>query len=393
MSLNDQLNLSDPALTRRLEDCAGVVRRAAALLPEGPLADRWFEASLKTFVTQRDLAPGAARPKYDPREGDAIRGVYRRLVATAVSRGFRVDAQTLRELHLQLLRNSARKDLIPGRFRERLVSVDGEIKPEAARVPELVDRLRSTAFFGDLRAEDLDKQTFALVQALVQHVRIAKIHPFLDGNGRVARAVELGVLVGGGIPPWIGMLLHDHYAADRNAYSHCMGFASLDNPGPFVCYALQGLEHRLKGRLAELLRLHPRSRRSFLRAGYSLLELLAVVTIVGVVAGVVLPRVTNSTGQADATVELFNVRQITSAIEAYYATNGTFPSSLDSALTTFCGPSNPFFGNVLGVGITDSRWTKISSTIYLGPTGAAYEYDSILGRFAAATYVPGTTNI
>jgi general secretion pathway protein G len=63
------------------------------------------------------------------------------------------------------------------------------------------------------------------------------------------------------------------------------------------------------------------------RRGFSLMELLAVVTILGVIAAIIVPRVTVSSDMAKAKVDLHNRGTINSAVERYYIEKGSWPSA------------------------------------------------------------------
>lgn len=63
--------------------------------------------------------------------------------------------------------------------------------------------------------------------------------------------------------------------------------------------------------------------------GFSLLELLAVVTILGVIAALILYRVTGVTDDAKAKVQLHQVAELNMAIEHYYMINEAWPASLN----------------------------------------------------------------
>lgn len=63
------------------------------------------------------------------------------------------------------------------------------------------------------------------------------------------------------------------------------------------------------------------------RRGFSLLELLAVVTILGVIALIVIPRVTNSSYNAKVKTNAFNKATINAAVERFYVDTGAWPSS------------------------------------------------------------------
>lgn len=63
------------------------------------------------------------------------------------------------------------------------------------------------------------------------------------------------------------------------------------------------------------------------RQAFSLMELLAVVTILGIIAAIIVPRVTTSSDTAKAKVDLHNRGTINSAIERYYIETGSWPSA------------------------------------------------------------------
>lgn len=63
------------------------------------------------------------------------------------------------------------------------------------------------------------------------------------------------------------------------------------------------------------------------RAGFSLLELLAVVTILGIIAVVVIPRVSVSAEAAKTNAHKQNVAEINAAVERWYFEKGKYPAT------------------------------------------------------------------
>ena len=63
------------------------------------------------------------------------------------------------------------------------------------------------------------------------------------------------------------------------------------------------------------------------RSGFSLLELLAVVTILGIIAVVVIPRISVSAGVAKENAHKQNIAEINSAVERWYFEKGTYPKA------------------------------------------------------------------
>jgi Fic family protein len=97
-------------------------------------------------------------------------------------------ADQLKWLHRELFNGLAAKDLqladgtplVPGEFRKRQVAVGRHEPPAAAALDAFLHRW-SQAYGGARRGE------LSLVAAAASHHRLAWIHPFVDGNGRVAR--------------------------------------------------------------------------------------------------------------------------------------------------------------------------------------------------------------
>lgn len=113
-------------------------------------------------------------------------------------------------------------DLLPaeksGRLRTGPVwvvdSVDGQDEtrytaPQADRAPELVEELLTW-----LRTTD----AHPLIRAGLGHAYLAAIHPFADGNGRVARLLARLILGRSGYAFRDSLILEDFYAGDRQAY-------------------------------------------------------------------------------------------------------------------------------------------------------------------------------
>jgi general secretion pathway protein G len=63
------------------------------------------------------------------------------------------------------------------------------------------------------------------------------------------------------------------------------------------------------------------------RAGFSLMELLAVVTILGIIAAIIVPRVAVSSDTAKNKVNSHNKATINSAVERWYIEKGAWPAN------------------------------------------------------------------
>lgn len=70
--------------------------------------------------------------------------------------------------------------------------------------------------------------THAIIHAAVHHAWFERIHPFIDGNGRVGRLLLNFMLVQHGYPPAIIL------ASDRRRYLQALGTADSGNPNPLA---------------------------------------------------------------------------------------------------------------------------------------------------------------
>lgn len=108
-----------------------------------------------------------------------------------------INAQFIRSLHYMMIDYDMTK--LPGQWRTGSVYVVHEPSgdtvyegPEAAQVPKLIDELVSQIN----SANSVDSST---VLAAMVHLNLAMIHPFKDGNGRMARALQTLVISQNGI--------------------------------------------------------------------------------------------------------------------------------------------------------------------------------------------------
>lgn len=155
----------------------------------------------------------------DERTFAEIRGYRQALGYVLVMAGdeqFVLDASAIRSMHFMMLAHDVAKS--PGSYRAGPVYVYDEDDqavvyegPEASAVPELMDELVSALALDD----DMD----LLVRAAMAHLNLVMVHPFRDGNGRMARALQTLVLSRGGITEpafssieeWLGANTDDYY--------------------------------------------------------------------------------------------------------------------------------------------------------------------------------------
>jgi Fic family protein len=152
----------------------------------------------------------------DQRTWAEIQG-YRRVLTyvlnVATSPGFTLDENVIRSLHFMLLEHDLSQ--APGNYRSGPIYVTGDVgtvytAPAAERVPALM---------GALVEQVRRSAQPSLVKAAMAHLNLVSIHPFRDGNGRMARALQTLTLAQddllepafSSIEEWLGANTQDYY--------------------------------------------------------------------------------------------------------------------------------------------------------------------------------------
>lgn len=143
---------------------------------------------------------GGEEPMDADRETSAALAGYRQAMTyvfqLASDPHFRYTDDLIKSLHFIMLQYDLAK--VPGRWRPGYIYVrrepTGEIVyegPDAERVPALIHELVETL--------NTDDDQPALVRAAMAHLNLVLIHPFKDGNGRMARCLQTLCLAREGI--------------------------------------------------------------------------------------------------------------------------------------------------------------------------------------------------
>jgi Fic family protein len=94
----------------------------------------------------------------------------------------------------------------------------------------------------------------ALVQALALHYHFAAMHPFLDGNGRTARALEALMLQRNGLKDTLFIAMSNYYYEEKNGYLATLAEVRSNNNDltAFLKFGLKGIKLQCRRLLKEI---------------------------------------------------------------------------------------------------------------------------------------------
>lgn len=149
----------------------------------------------------------------------------------------------IREIHHMTTKEIAYPHNTPGQYREHATSAGTYVPP---RTGDEVRRLM--AEFIEWFNEGPPRSWPPAIAAIVAHFYVVSIHPFGDGNGRTARAVESFALYKGRINARGFYSLANYYYRNRTDYVTLLDRVRFETDGdltPFVRFALTGLVSEL----------------------------------------------------------------------------------------------------------------------------------------------------
>ena len=170
------------------------------------------------------------------------------------------------ELVLDGLQASLSSEVTIGQFRSHRVTVGRYLAPDdvSELMAQYCDWLNAQP--NAMAGYELADQ---IVKAIVAHVYFAWIHPYGDGNGRLARLLEFAILLNAGFPDIAAHLLSNFYNDTRDMYYHQLqgshgeiqdgSYPDEANLHGFLEYALQGLKDELDRQFERIYALQFRS--------------------------------------------------------------------------------------------------------------------------------------
>lgn len=251
-SLRDQLALYvDP----EPRPWMGTLRRMSfARAVQGSNSIEGYDASLDDVLAAVDDEPTISADQDTRLALAGYRDAMTYVLQVAQDPTARVDEGMLKSLHFMMLKHQLDKD--PGRWRSGEIFVVRETTgeqvyegPDANDVPGLV-----AATIEELEATE----AHVLVRAAMAHLNLIMVHPFRDGNGRMARALQTLVLAREQIMAPVFSSIEEYLGRNTGSYYAVLGQVGeghwkphLD-ARPWVRYCLTAHYHQARTQLRRI---------------------------------------------------------------------------------------------------------------------------------------------
>ncbi len=207
--------------------------------------------------TERELDE-AVRPNVSPeelrtrsqRQARSAMQTYRWIGELPADRP--ISADLVREVHRQLVTGCDEDHCPPGVLRRRDYNVTFGIPPHRGAEG---GQACEEAFAGLLQSAQTEFRGHdPLVQTMALHYHLAAMHPFLDGNGRTARAMEALMLRRAGLTDRAFIAMSNYYYDEKPAYLRILGEVRQGGHDltPFLIFALQGVRNQCERLTAEI---------------------------------------------------------------------------------------------------------------------------------------------
>lgn len=205
--------------------------------------DKEFDEAVAGKAPDRDMTRSQ-------RQARSAINTYRWIEKLPVDRP--ITADLIKEIHRRIITGCDDDHCQPGEFRAdghnvtfgrpRHRGIDGGVECQRA-VNRLVAALNS-----DYRRHD------QLIQALALHYHFGAMHPFQDGNGRTARALEALMLQRAQLKDTLFIAMSNYYYDEKNGYLEALSKVRENDFDltPFLRFALKGMDTQCRRLLREV---------------------------------------------------------------------------------------------------------------------------------------------
>jgi Fic family protein len=166
-----------------------------------------------------------------------------------------IDCALIKEVHALIIGDADSDHCPPGVTRKKDENVVFGVPPHRGCEGGPECEATFARLGGSIQREF--KEHDLLIQALALHYHFASMHPFLDGNGRTARAVEALMLQRAGLTDHLFIAMSNYYYDEKPGYLAAL--SAVEAPDydvtPFLLFGLKGIKVQC-GRLFQEIRIN-----------------------------------------------------------------------------------------------------------------------------------------
>lgn len=233
-----------PDIAARLEE--DLIRKSifgTAAIEGNPLT----EEEVKKTLSQEEMKGKIEKAEKQIRN---LKDAYEIIRKTTPSgKPITLEEAFVKNLHKIITKDCENPENIPGGYRNRPVKVGDEEHGGVYTPPKAFDDIKNLmiSYIEWINSPDVMKED-PVIRACLAHYHLALIHPFDNGNGRTARAVEAVLIKSGGVK-YVPHMLSNYYYRHIDDYFRAFSLAERNEANditPFVEFFLKGLVSSLE---------------------------------------------------------------------------------------------------------------------------------------------------
>jgi len=207
------------------------------ILREEEIEESFRKASLKENLERKE------------QEAENSRMVYKFIIDLVKDNHgqFTYSEKVIKQIHKYFTNNMNYLGNVPGRYRDFATTFGRPRRNGLCKTRTEVDTAMSgfVNWLNETGSGLLSSNI--IIKAILAHYYLAEIHPFADGNGRTARALEALVLYVNGINTYCFWSLANFWSANRDEYIvHLGNIRTTCNPRDFLIWGIKGYLDEIK---------------------------------------------------------------------------------------------------------------------------------------------------
>ena len=214
-------------------------------------------SQLEGAVTTRQVAKEMIRNSRRPRDKDErmIMNNYLTMQYIRERKDEPLTPEMVLDIHRQVTDGTMPDPLIPGRLRTEQVEVryQGKVIHSPPHAGELVERMEEMCFFANAHSPAYFIHPVA--RAIILHFWLAYDHPFMDGNGRTARALFYWAMLHNGY--WLFEFLPISPILRKEPTRYYRSFLLTETDDNDLTYFLIAQAQVIEKAIAKLSHIHP----------------------------------------------------------------------------------------------------------------------------------------